>query len=64
MSIPELLSPAGSPDALVSAVHAGADLQLPGYEPLGKKQSPQVTEHDAHIDAKRAVHRTAFAGSA
>ena len=48
----------------VDAVHARADLQLPGHEALREAQAPQVAEHDAHIDAVRAEGAAAVAAGA
>ena len=36
-------------------MHPRADLHLPEHKYLAKTKTPQITEHDPHINAKRAV---------
>jgi hypothetical protein len=45
-------------------VHPGTDFHLPGHKTLGKQQAPQITEHDAGIDPKWAVHTASCAAGA
>ena len=48
----------------VDPVHAGADLELPGHETLRITQAPEITEHDAHVDAVGAEGAAAVAAGA
>jgi hypothetical protein len=45
-------------------VHARANLQLPRHKALGKTKASYITEHDPHVDAKRAVHAAAVTAGA